>query len=256
LEETNLELSRSRIINHGRSKPFGYSGDFQMIDWTYTKMVDSTDPRGEMWDRFYHRQIAPLAVCARKDRFGDVLRSVSLSAKSKISVLNVGSGPAREILDGAIAANLNPGDLRVICLDADKVAIEYAKRLLGPSWEAHCHFEHRNALRYRPRDSFDLVWSSGLFDYLDERLAIHLIKLLWGSVKVGGRMVIGNFAETHSTRSWIEWCGDWFLNHRDRDDMQRLTDGAGISDGNANISHAVDEFRAVRYLELVKIADG
>jgi len=254
LKETESELCQSTMIQHGRSKPFGYSGDFQMIDWTYTKHVESPTRRGEMWDRFYHRQVAPLAVCSRKDRFGEQLKLIAKKAGSRITVLNTGSGPGREVLDGAASAGLRPGDLEITCVDADKAAIEYAKRLLGEQWCSSCHFEHKNALRYHPKEQFDLAWSSGLFDYLDERMAAHLLKIMWANVKVGGRLVICNFADTHSTRPWIEWCGDWFLIHRSQYEMQLLAEYAGIVQGEAKISHDVDSLQAVRYLSIEKLA--
>ena len=131
-------------------------------------------------------------------------------------------------------------------------AIDYAKDLLGNAWNDRCKFENRNALRYRTKTTFDLVWSSGLFDYLEERLAAHLLKLMCKSVEAGGRVVIGNFAETHSTRPWIEWCGDWFLIHRTLQDMQSLVEKAEIDESNFKIHHEIDSLNAVRYLTIIK----
>lgn len=101
MDATGSELDRSFVHHRGRNKPFGYAGDYQIIDWTYCEFDGSPDPRGMFWDHFYHAQTAPKAVRDRKERFGRVLKAKAASAKGKIRVLNVGSGPAREIADGA-----------------------------------------------------------------------------------------------------------------------------------------------------------
>jgi hypothetical protein len=236
----------SEVHRHGRAKPYGYSGDFQMIDWTYIKYLGKSDGRGRLWDAFYHRQVAPQAVCDRKERFGVALAEVAKDRSLPISVLNIGSGPAREVLDGAAFAKLPPSRLTVVCVDADERALAYARRVLGSAWKNDCTFENKSALRYRPKGTYDLVWSSGLFDYLEERLAVHLLKLMWTAVAPGGRVMVGNFADTHSTRPWIEWCGDWFLIHRTREDMQRLAEQAGLGPPQAKLFHEIDRWNGTR----------
>ncbi len=250
LHVTEKEFVQSELINHGRSKPYGYSGDFQMIDWTYLKHIGLSSARGQLWDRFYHRQIAPRAVCGRKDRFGQTLAEIAKHISGTIMVLSVGSGPAREIKEGAEYANLSPDRLKVICIDNDQRALDYAKEVIGPQWSNSIAFENRNALRYQPKSSYHLVWISGLFDYLEERLAVHLLKLMLSGVAPGGRLVLGNFAETHATRPWIEWCGDWFLIHRTLRDMHVLAEAAYRLCPQVQISYDLDDLNAIRYLTI------
>lgn len=255
LAATEAEFRLSRIISHGRRKPFGYSGDFQIIDWTYEKAVISDCDRGRLWDEFYHRQIAPLAVCDRKQQFAESLANLSILIRERpLRILNVGSGPGREILDGAYYAGLTPDEIKVICVDADRQALEYSRRLLGDAWDASVIYENRNALRYHPKETFHLVWSSGLFDYLDQRLATHLLKLMWSVVAVGGRLAIGNFADTHPTRPWIELCGDWLLVHRSERDMRELAKLAGIEPAAARVDHVLDAHKAIRFLIVDRLA--
>ncbi len=251
---TETEFGQSTIIHHGRRKPYGYSGDFQIIDWTYTQFIGSRSARGKAWDEFYHRQVAPRAVRDRKDQFGlELTRVAARSSSRPIRVLNIGSGPARELLDGSKAAGLTPADLQVVCVDIDKNAISYARDLLGPSWEGFCSFEQKNAIRFRPKGQFDLVWSSGLFDYLEARVAAILLRTMYDATATGGQITIGNFADTHSTRPWIEWCGAWFLIHRTQDAMQTIADQAGIVGDQTTIRHNIDKLHAVRYMTIHKL---
>lgn len=251
LSATSLELSLSRVHAQGRDKPFGYAGDFQIIDWTYTQYNGSLG-RGKMWDEFYHLQVAPLAVCDRKNRFGDVLRAVASSTSRRpLHILNVASGPCRELIDGASRAEVSPRDLHVDCVDSDDKAIKYARTLLGDSWSSSVEFHHANALRYRPRRKYDLVWCAGLFDYLEHRLAASLARRLFNAVAPGGQLVIGNFSTDHQTRPWIEWCGNWLLCHRSETDFNQVAEDAGIPKSCRH--QEVDRWNAIRFLYAAKI---
>lgn len=248
LDATEDILGRSDLIARGRNKPLGYAGDYQIIDWTYLKHVGS-DPIGALLDEFYHEQVAPQAVRDRKDRFGRVLSDIAAREDlgRPVRILNVGSGPGREIIDGARASGLSPSDIAVTCVEMDSLAIEYARSVFGSTWGKSITFWRGNAMRYRPIGEFDLVWSAGLFDYLNDRLAAPLLKRLWGAVAPGGRLVIGNFADTHQTRHWIEWCGDWFLIHRSLAELAVLGASAGISAANAQVY--ADKWGAVGFLD-------
>ena len=249
LAATATELSKSRVHRQGRDKPFGYAGDFQIIDWTYTHF-DGSDGKGKVWDQFYHQQDAPRAVCDRKERFGRVLRDIRNKPRDgTIRVLNIASGPCREILDGTKYASLAPEDLQVVCVEIDSRAIDYAKRVLGDDWSQSVQFHCGNAIRFRPLGEFDLVWCAGLFDYLDERSAEVLLRKMWKAVGPGGRLVVGNFASSHQTRPWIEWCGDWFLRHRDESDLFSIAREAGMPE--AAVSIETDQWGAISFIDAI-----
>ena len=59
-------------------------------------------------------------------------------------------------------------DIRFECIDADARAIEYAKDLCEPYLD-RIEFHERNALRFKTDKQYKLVWSAGLFDYLDDK---------------------------------------------------------------------------------------
>ncbi|MBS0207105.1 MAG: class I SAM-dependent methyltransferase [Planctomycetes bacterium] len=244
-QTTASELDQSVVHARGRNKPLGYAGDFLSIDLTYQRWAESPG-RGRMWDLFYHRQDAPRAVCERKARFGHFLSMLARERRSVIRLLNVASGPCREILDGVKAAGLTPDQIDADCVELEPAAIEYAKGILGPDLCRSIRFHEQNALRYRPERTYDFVWSAGLFDYLNPRLAARLLGRLWQAVAPGGLLVIGNFAETHRTRAYIEWCGAWHLEHRSESDMQAVAETAAIP--RQSILHDIDELGAIRYL--------
>jgi hypothetical protein len=60
-------------------------------------------------------------------------------------------------------------------VELDAGAIAYANELLGPG-TATVRFYQKNALRFHAPQSYDLIWSAGLFDYLSDSLEWHVDK--------------------------------------------------------------------------------
>ena len=93
--------------------------------------------------------------------------------------------------------------------------------------------ERANVLRLMPAGSYDLIWSSGLFDYLSDRAFVRLARRMLGALRPGGEMVVGNFAPVPSARSYMELVVDWDLNLRTQGDLLRLAAEIGAAPGEA-----------------------
>lgn len=224
------ELFPGAMQTHSRLKPLGYPGDHLIIDWIYTKKT-TRDSKGRLWDEFYHRQAAPQAVRNRKAFFIETFLKLCHEHSGKLSLLNIASGPCRDIAEALEQMGGDAKDISIYCVDMDKDAIAYAKGLLNGSFsKAIFHWEAANAFKIRLAKKFDLTWSAGLFDYLEDRFAIALIKRMWGWTKEGGTMIFGNFHPRNPSRTYMEWCGAWFLIHRTEKDMIELCRQAGIQE--------------------------
>jgi extracellular factor (EF) 3-hydroxypalmitic acid methyl ester biosynthesis protein len=214
-------------------KPHGYAGDFEMIDRIYTGW---SSPHAHLarWDAYFHAQSAPKAVRNRKQVFRNIVEQcIAENSGLPIHVLNLGSGPCRDVLEVSLA---NPdGKVTFDCVDQDPNAISYATRLLEPiSSQSRIHFYQSNVLRFRPRHLYDLIWSAGLFDYLSDRCFITLLSRMNNWVGHRGRMVIGNFSSCNPSRPYMEIVGNWILHHRDETTLRELADRAGITSGKVS----------------------
>ena len=210
-------------------KPHGYAGDFEIIDRIYTNWL-SPKVHLQKWDKFFHWQAAPKAVRNRKGFFKQLLEDIDRSDSDFPDVLNVGSGPGRDVYE---YLNKNPNTkIQIDCLDMDSSAIEYSKKLIGK--KQNVEFICRNAFRFKPTKKYDLIWSAGLFDYLDENQFTYLLKSLYGMLESTGRLVIGNFSELNTSREYMEF-GEWFLHHRSEADLIRLAEQAGIKPGYISV---------------------
>jgi SAM-dependent methyltransferase len=217
----------------GRSftKPRGYHGDFEMIDHIYRESV-SEDAKLSRWDDYFHAQAAPRAVRNRKAYFHDLLSSHVSVRSEPLRVLNVASGPARDVREWIDRSGTE--SVRFDCVELDSNAIAYALNLCAPYTDA-VHFYLANALRFNTATRYDLVWSAGLFDYLKDRLFVRLLKRLMRFAKPGAEVVIGNFSMVNPSRSYMELVGGWKLLHRSDDHLRDLALQAGAEPGQIRI---------------------
>lgn len=195
-------------------KPHGYAGDFEVIDRIYTGWLSPRDDLRK-WDHYYHEQPAVQAVRNRLEYFRELVDARSSSSVS-VSVLNIGSGPARDV-GHCMSQHEN---LSMVCLDQDEKANAYAKNL-NDQCKGDLSFVQANAFRYRPDRRHDIVWSAGLFDYLDDNQFIFLLRRLYETVKPGGELVVGNFGPDNPSRNYMEF-GQWLLKHRSIKELTSL----------------------------------
>ena len=161
-------------------KPYGYPGDFWIIDNIYKNKPKTTMYDG-LWDWYFLSMAASAATRQRKE---DSKKMIFAFAKKnqgrELRVMNLGSGPAREIKE---LLEENPQVFeRVIfdCYDFDQNALNYAKSLLNSP--ANVNFIQENAVRLaltkRIKEKipfrYDLIYSTGLFDYFGGRVAVRL----------------------------------------------------------------------------------
>ena len=208
-------------------RKYGYSGDFEIIDHIYTRKI-CANPKLRLWDLFFHSQAAPVAVRNRKAYFQDLMQShlAARQGTDRMAVLNVASGPGRDMREFFLENQTAP--VSMDCVDMDARAIAYATQLCEP-WLDRITFHHRNVLRFIPTRGYDLVWSAGLFDYLSDKLFVHLLSTLIKVTKPGGEVVIGNFSDFNPSRDFMELLGHWQLHHRSRETLMALTAQAGLS---------------------------
>jgi len=205
-------------------KPRGYDGDFIIIERIYQEWLS---PKEHLmnWDRFFHAQAPPRAVINRKDYFIKILRSLKAKGNDSV-VLNVGCGPSQDIVEF-----LSEGKSNVCfeCVDYDKGAIEYSfNKAKEKDLLSHIEFHRENAFKFKPDKQYDLVWSAGLFDYLNEDTFKMLSSKLMTFVKPGGELIVGNFSLNNPCQDWME-CGRWFLHYRSADDLIKIATDCGVS---------------------------
>lgn len=225
-------LNPNTLIGFCLAKPFGYNGDFFIIEKIYQHYINP-DPLYRKWDEFFHWTPAVVAVVNRKKLAIEMLSKLHLKSQgNNAKALILGSGPVSEVYD---FFGLYPNaKLMFTLIDLDNRAIAYASRK-NKAHLSQMSFLNRNVIRYEPQGTFDLIWSAGLFDYFRDKHFVYLLRKFYRYVSPGGEMIIGNFNVENPTRRIMEVLGDWFLYHRSSDQLITFAKQAGIEEQNIEV---------------------
>jgi len=225
-------LHPGTIIGFSYTKPFGYNGDFFIIEKMYQQYVNP-DPACCKWDTFFHTLPAAIAVVNRKKlAIGQFERVNSQAYGQRKDILILGSGPANEAHE--YLSNNPVNNLVFDLIDLDQRAIDYAKSK-NREFAHFMNFHNRNVIRFVPERQYDMIWSAGLFDYFKDKHFVFLIKKFYSFLKPGGEMIIGNFNVENPSRKIMEILGDWFLYHRSMEELIQFARQANIPDDKISV---------------------
>lgn len=220
LDRCTFLNNQHSIMGHIRQKPFGYAGDFSIIDRIYNKEVSNEFFK---WDSFSVNHLAAEAVRNRKDYFLEIMTE-KMEGVKKLHLLNVASGPARDLFE--LFETTNPKKLQANCVEYDRRAVEHAKRVCK-NYLKNIQFINQNIFRFDTEVKFDVVWSAGLFDYFDNKTFVRTLQKLMGWTSPGGEVIVGNFSDDNPSQSYMEIFGDWHLRHRSATELHQLALEAG-----------------------------
>ncbi|MCB0762098.1 MAG: class I SAM-dependent methyltransferase [Flavobacteriales bacterium] len=210
------------VMGHIRQKPFGYAGDYRIIDRIYTR--EESVAFGP-FDRWALEQCASKAVRNRKEYIKSLLLELEVNRGKK--VLNVACGPSRDLYE--FLQEYPDSGARFTCVDMDQRALDFSSRLTHDHAEK-IEFIHKNIFRYNTEQRFDVIWSAGLFDYFNDRAFVMLLERFRKWLKPGGVIVVGNFnADYNPSRGVMEILGDWKLEHRSPSQLLDLAVAAGYT---------------------------
>jgi SAM-dependent methyltransferase len=227
-EVMNPILNVNTLIGRSYVKPFGYPGDFYLIDHIYSNHVNR-DKKYRNWDIYYQNQEGTMAVRNRKDYFLDQCLRLSLKKQGAKKVLILGSGPATDVNE---FLNMYGGnDISFDLVDYDQNAIDYSSAK-NKEFEKLISYHKVNVLRFEPSRRYDLIWSAGLFDYFKDKHFVYLLKKYINYVAEGGELVVGNFSTDNPSQILMEVVSEWYLNYRSREDLLKIAGDAGLLNRN------------------------
>jgi len=234
ISKADLDVIRSQcdfindplsIMGHIRCKPYGYAGDFEIIDRIYQHNIK--EDKYANWDTYSLNNSAAQAVRNRKSYFKAMMAEKLSTSNTPIELLDVASGPARDLFE-MYNSMTNPEQVATTCVELDATAIAFAEKLNHPHLD-QIEFLNANIFRFKTEQKFDVIWSAGLFDYFDDKAFKFVLSRFKTWLQPGGEIVIGNFNEDHNpSRPYMEIWGDWFLNHRTAKDLERLAIESGF----------------------------
>ena len=210
-------LMLSPWMRRARYKPLGYAGDYEIMNGLYGRHFSGATLFGKALNLAFTSTPAASAVRARKDLIKGQLRALLDSSPEgkPIRILSIAAGPAQEVFELLQERSAIPGPLEIVLFDQDKRALSYSyarlQRLATSKWQGkvtivHLHDSIKRLLRgtsvLNSHGLFDVVFSCGLFDYLQLLTAVSLCRGLFQLVAPQGTLYFGNMVPNCPTR-WV-----------------------------------------------------
>jgi hypothetical protein len=221
-QQVGPALWESSCMHHAAVKPRGHQGDFQLMQRVYDNVPAGVTPRGRWLDAWLLGLPYARAVRNRGAMMVGLLAKIWLDGGRRIGDVACGAAPE-------LAAVHRFLPFRSITLfDQDSGALQAAADAIGATHlYAHQH-PVRSIIdgRVHLETGLDLVYATGLYDYLSTGTATALTERLWTALAPGGSLVVGNFADgDHADQHLLEAALDWYLRYRTPAEMLALVDG-------------------------------
>lgn len=230
-------LLRSEYWSRSYLKPHGYAGDFRMLEWMYDlefdRCCDPTRPAVvNLLDYLYSTVHSVRAVWHRRRWFAYRIQKLhaTVPRERPVRILDLACGGSRYVRDGVHDDDAG-GAVELTLLDQDPAALAFVDGWLPDSLRPATRLicgPVRDTLRlvdqHAPgrRSRFDLVISTGLFDYLDDAAARRLLATMCQLARPGGSIALCNFAPEDPSRIVKDWVVDWPLVYRDCSALRAL----------------------------------
>ena len=226
-------------------KPFGYAGDFKIIDDIYQNNPTTTG-FVRLFDNYCMMSAIAVAVRNRKEDFKRIIINfINTKPGRNLRIMNLASGPCRELKELLSEYSSLSKNVIFDCYDQDEKAIKYAKKLLvGYS---NINFIRENAIRIAFRKNifqlidkkYDLIYTTGLFDYFGERVGIALVTNLRKLLNPSGMLAISTMRDKYSNPSvhYMEWVADWSLVYRNEEEFKSIFIESGFGDDELEIGY-------------------
>ena len=230
----NPWLLRSHFWARSFLKPHGYAGDFRMLEWMYDlehdDCTDVTQPAVvNILDGLYRSVHSVQAVWHRRRWFADLIAAPLAMGAAPIRVLDVACGGSRYLRDAI--GTCPAGRVGATFVDQDPAALSFVDTWLAESIN-HTFARICAPVRKLPgllpvagdldARGFDVVLSTGLFDYLPQPAARELLSHMAALIRPGGSVAICNFAPDDQSRAVKDWISDWPLIYRTQDELEAL----------------------------------
>lgn len=235
------ELLTAPLWWHAYTKPRGYPGDYEVMDYIYQDR-----PRGDtLFGQVCHALAILIGqfVVKRKDYVREAIREVAArrgEASSPAVIVSLGCGTAREVTEFLLGDAGGTRPVTFVLVDQDSNALRCAGGYISDALKArrsevppvHIDLRHLSVLRLlREVDpsqlipEAEMIYSAGLFDYFTDRTCRALSRRLYEVLRPGGLLLLGNM-KAGTDMIWpLEMIADWSLTYRTAESVLMWADG-------------------------------
>lgn len=209
------------FTKHASAQPRGYPGDADLLDYIYDhKKINGASRLGKALFEYTTNVQSSAAV---RERRSIVARLIDRTAE-QVSSPRLFSLAAGHLREAALSGAIKSGAIaEFVAFDQDPYSLSIIDRDYGKCNVVTQHGSVRSLIASKHSFSkFNLVYAAGLFDYLAERTAARLTRVMFDMLAPGGRLLIANFAPTLCDIGYMEAFMRWHLIYRNNADMAGL----------------------------------
>ena len=209
------------FTRHAFEKPRGYPGDAGLLDYIYdcAPPPDTTELGREIF-RSTTEAPASCSVRARRDVLAKIIDDVAAEVPGA-RMLSIACGHLRE---AALSRAINEDRVSdFIAADQDPTSLAEVQARFGHKGVRTVQASVRGILAEKVKfQGLHLAYAAGLYDYLADRVAAKLTRLMFDMLAPGGRLLVANFAPNLRDIGYMETYMGWNLIYRTPDQMNAL----------------------------------
>lgn len=247
-------LQQDPFTHWSFSKPRGYSGDAGLLDIIYQHPAadDVIAAASSLGSEIFDYTVQASTSVAARERREILAREVDAAADTteNAEVLAVACGYLRE---SELSAAFKGGKLgRWVALDQDADSVDVVAAA-NKDTAIVPMVGNVSGLMRRTYDlgTFDLVYASGLYDYLPYAVAVRLTQRLVDMLKPGGAYLFANYSDEIRTDGYMETFMDWPLILRADVDMWQIANAA-VDRNKVDVDVFYGENRNIVYTRIRK----
>jgi chemotaxis methyl-accepting protein methylase len=224
-----------------------------MMEMIYRNKPDGDGKLGKIMDGWFLASPAADAVRERRKLLAKILTDISrakVKSRGDIRIMNLACGSNRELFD-FLAEFESSQAVEALCIDIDPDALAYTNRHVNVfNHQATVRLMNENIVKWalgRVRHDFgrqDIIYSSGLTDYLDRRLFVRLIDRCYSQLRDEGVLIVGNFSPNNPNRQFMDHILHWTLIYRDAQELREIFKETAFGDNVEVVSetHGINLF--------------
>jgi len=213
--DSDAAFADSYMLTRARKWFRGYPGDFETLEAIYKGAPQSNDGIGLYMDTYFMKRHLARGVRDRKDFLRDYLVNELSQREKGQKILNIACGSCRELYD--MASTLNEQQAQITCTDSDADALTYSEDILfRRDLQQLPKFVKHNAIKFisaeKTMDMFgkqDIIYSAGLFDYLNDEILIRIFGSLYNLLEEGGVFIAPFKDKRFYNKADYHWLANW-----------------------------------------------
>lgn len=237
---SRAELQAARKELHAELRPiwekglFGYEithwpsgpGSARAMELVYLNRPLPYDVSSHYSEWFLLTRDLAHAVRSRRDVLRELMIGELNGKSGAVSVLDLACGPCQSLRE-ALPFLHDPARIALRAVDTDELAQINNRGFFQRDHGLAFHFEVANVFKTDLGvDQHDLVYSTGLYDYIESRTLAKLWKTVYASLKPGGLAILSVKDGGHFCPLFYRWAIEWSQFHirvepEFRDIMQR-----------------------------------